>query len=1091
MDSSPSSSSLIEVDDTAPSSEGEAFVFPLSFAQQRLWFLDQLVPNSSFYNISAIVRLRGSPNAAALEQSLQELVRRHEILQTTFMALEGEPVQVIAPSPPLMTIPTMDLQELPEAEREAEVGRLAAEEAQHPFDLTQGPLLRVRLMRLAEKQHALFIAMHHIVSDGWSLGILVRELAVLYETFASGEIPLLPELPIQYADFVIWQREWLQGNVVEEQLDYWKQQLADLPVLDLPTDRPRPAVQSFRGAACLCELPRWLSAALEELSRQEGATLFMTLLAAFQSLLYRYTGQPDVAVGSPIANRGQPELEGLIGFFVNTLVLRTDLSGDPSFRELLRRVREVCLKAYAHQDLPFEKLVEELQPERNLSHNPLFQVMFVLQNTPMPMLELPGLTLSLAKVNTGTAKFDLTLSIINTEQKLRVSFEYNTDLFNQATIIRLQEHFQILLESVAVDPERRLSDLPLLTETEQHQLLVEWNDTRTEYPKDVCVHQLFEAQVERMPDSVAVIFEDEALTYRELNRRVNQLAHYLQRLGTGPDVPIGICVERSLEMVVGLLGVLKAGGAYVPLDPAYPRERLTLILEDVGAPVLLTQRRLAEKLLDYGGGMVCLDTRWDSLSQECTDNPVSGVTDAHLVYILFTSGSTGTPKGVAVEHRQLLNYVYSIAERLTLSPGANFALISTFSADLGNTVLFPSLCIGGCLHVISQERAFDSHALMDYFDRHVIDYLKIVPSHLAAIQTTSAPERLMPRRCLVIGGEASRWDWVQRLQALVPDCAIVNHYGPTETTVGVLTYCVDQAQASDGFVTTPLGRPLANSQLYVLDAQLQPTPIGVPGELYIGGAGLARGYLNRQDLTTEKFIPNPFSAEPGARLYRTGDRARYLPGGNIEFLGRFDNQVKIRGFRIELGEIESVLGQHSAIRETAVLVQENKAGDQQLMAYVVADDGQEFTTRDLSCFLRERLPEYMVPSVFITLETLPLTPNGKIDRRALPSPDTSRPDVGQGFVPPRTPTEELLAGIWTQVLGIEQTGVHSNFFELGGHSLMATQVISRIGAVFQVELPIRVLFESPTIASLAERIEEMQRSEPFIAIAKGFEEVEL
>ena len=910
---------------------------PLSFAQQRLWFLDQMVPDSPAYNIPQAIQISGALDVEALQKTLDALVARHEVLRTTFAAVDGSPVQVITESRSV-ELSVTDLREWPPTEREVEAQRLIVEHVRRPFNLSQDLMLRALLLRLDEKEHRLLLTKHHIAFDGWSSGILYREIASLYEAFSTGKPSLLPELPIQYADFAQWQREWLRGEVLESQLSYWKEQLGDnLPVLELPTTYPRPAVQTHRGARQSLALPKTLSDSLQALSHQEGSTLFMTLLAAFQVLLHRYTGQEDITVGSPVSGRSRVETEGLIGFFVNTLVMRTDISGEPTFLDLLGRVREVALAAYDHWDLPFEKLVEELNPDRNLSHSPLFQVVFAFQNAPRSKLELAGLTLTNLAVDGGTAKFDLSLGLSESPDGLTGSLEYNTDLFDHATITRMQGHFQTLLEGIVDNPDRRLSELPLLTAGERRQLLVEWNDTQADYPQDRCIHQLFEAQVERTPDAVALVFEEEQLTYRELNDRANQLGHYLRTMGVGPEVLVGIYVERSLEMVVGLLGILKAGGAYVPLDPAFPKERLAFLLEDIQVSVLLTQQRLLEYLPKHNAKTLGLDCDWEIIAQESKENPDSRATAKNLAYVIYTSGSEGSPKGVAQEHQQLLNYLNGILERLELPANASFATVSTIAADLGNTILFSSLCTGGCLHVISQERISDPYALVEYFKCHPIDCLKIVPSHLAALQAHPDPEGLMPHQLLILGGEASRSDWVENLQALAPHCAILNHYGPTEATVGVLTYRVEADKLSLERPTLPIGRPINNTQIYVLDPNLQPVPIGVPGELHIGGLNLARGYLNRPDLTAEKFIPNPFSSEPGSRLYKTGDLARYLPDGNIEFLGRLDYQVKIRGFRIEPAEPESALKQHPDVREALVVAHEDTLGEKHLVGYVVPD----------------------------------------------------------------------------------------------------------------------------------------------------------
>ena len=981
----------------------------------------------------------------------------------------------------------VDLSDQVETEREEEARRLAREEARRPFDLTCGPLVRATLISLAHEDYVLLLSMHHVVSDGWSIGVLYRELSVLYEAFSKGNPSPLTDLSIQYADFGVWQREWLQGEVLESQLSYWRKQLAGVALLQLPTDRPRPAVQSYRGGRQSIELSKELTQGLKALSRKHGVTLYMTLLAAFQTLLHRYTGQDDLVVGSPIANRNRTEIESLIGFFVNTLVLRSNLAGNPTFRELLTRVREVALGAYAHQDIPFEKLVEALHPERNLSYSPLFQVMFVLQNAPATLPEFEGLTLRSFSVDSETAKFDLTLSMHEEAGGLRGSLQYSTDLFDEVTIDRMLIHFEVLLGGIVGDPEQRISEVPIVTQTEKHQLLVEWNDTKREFPKDKCIHELFEEQVEKSPDSVAIVFETEQLTYRELNLRANQVAHYLHKLGVGEDTLVGLYVERSLEMVVGLLGILKARGAYVPLDPAYPRERLAFILKDTQAPVLLTQERLIEvsrlkiedgdprsSIVNSRIRVVCLDTDWQDVADESQENPSKAATAENLAYVIYTSGSTGGPKGVLIEHRQILNYVKGIQDRYSLEPGASYSMLQPLSVDSSQTVIFPALISGGSLHVISEGKASDPQALGEYFHRSPVDLLKIAPSHLHALQTSPQFEQILPRRWLIIGGETSRREWVEKLQTMAC-CSIFNHYGPTEATVGVLTYQVQIDQENHDSPTVPIGSPLPNTRAYLLDRHLQPVVIGVSGELYIGGSSLARGYLNRAQLTAEKFIPDPFSDEPGARLYKTGDLARYLPDGNIEFLGRTDDQVKIRGFRIETGEIEAALADHPSVGQSMVLVREDEPNDKRLVAYVVSKQEPLPTTTELRSFLRKKLPEYMVPSAFILLNTLPRTPHGKLDRNALPAPDQSRPLLEESYVALRTPVEELLAQIWADLLKVEKVGLHDNFFDLGGHSLLATQLISRVRDTFRLEFALRSLFEAPTVARLAKHIESVRQ----------------
>jgi amino acid adenylation domain-containing protein len=1040
---------------------------PLSFAQERLWFLNQLEPDSPVYNQPKAIRLSGDLNIAALKKALDVLIERHEVLRTKFLLPDGRPVQIIGPVQSI-TLSLTDLSTLPSEEREIELCRRLLQVTDRVFNLSQDLMLRAALFRMTENEHVLLLVTHHIASDGWSTGILLREIVALYESFSAGEASPLADLPIQYADYAVWQREWLRGEVLERHLSYWKEKLAGISPLELPTDHPRPAVQTYNGARQSFAVPMNLCESLKELSRQQGVTLFMTLLAAFKVLLYRYTGQEDVVVGSPIAGRGRVEIEGLIGFFVNTLVLRTDLSGNPPFRELLKRVRESSLYAYTHQDLPFEKLVEELQSKRDLGHHPLFQVMFAFQNFPMQSVKLPGLTASPVKFQNDTAKFDLTLAMVEKEGKLDGSFEYSTDLFDETTIKRMIGHFQTLLEGVVANPDQRLSDLPILTEAERHQLLVEWNDTKREYPKDKCIHELFEAQVERSPDAVAVVFEDKTLTYRELSRRANQLAHYLQKLGVGPEVLVGLCVERSLEMVVGLLGILKVGGAYVPLDPTYPKERLAFMLKDIQAPVLLTQQQLIKKLPGYQGQLICLDADGETINEQSEDNPFHATTPANLAYVIYTSGSKGKPKGVMISHRGLINYLTWCIKAYDVEQGRGAPVHSSLSFDLTITALFAPLLIGREVHLLSEKSEVEtlSAALQTGANFSLV---KTTPAHLLLLSWQLLhKETAGGARTFVIGGENLLAESIAFWQDFVPSSILVNEYGPTECVVGCCFYQIPKAGLKSGSV--PIGRPVANTQIYIVDSHLQPDPIGVPGELHVGGDGLARGYLNRPDLTAEKFIPNPFSAEAGARLYKTGDLARYLPDGNIEFVGRIDNQVKVRGFRIELGEIETMLVRHAAVQQVVARARDDGTGDKRLIAYVVLEQERTATTNELREFLKEQLPDYMVPSLFVFVDSLPLTPNGKIDHRALPAPNGEGHHSETDYVAPITPLESQLVKIWEEFLPVHPIGTRDNFFHIGGHSLLAARLMQRIQEVSGKKLPLSVLFTEPTIEQLAQTI---------------------
>jgi amino acid adenylation domain-containing protein len=1058
----------------------------LSFAQERVWFLERLAPGISLYTIGDVaLRLSGSLDVPALEKSLVEIVRRHEALRTTFSEVNGRPVQIIHPSQPL-AVSLVDLSSLAPEQREAEALRILTEEVQRPFDLRTGPLLRAVLVRLAADEHILALPMHHIISDGWSAGILLGELQTLYAAFSQGQPSPLAELPIQYADYAAWQREWLQGDLLQTQLAYWREQLAGCPeLLALPTDRPRPPIQTYAGRRVPLALPAELTAALHALSRQEGATLFMTLLAAFQTLLFRYTGQAALVVGTPIANRDHPAVRELIGFFVNTLVLRGDLSGNPSFRELLGRVRSTALAAYEHQELPFERLVAELQPTRDLSRSPLFQVMFVLQNVPAPGLRLPELMVKPLELEPGTTKFDLTLSLGEGAAGLTGWLAYNTALFEEDTVRRMAGHFITLLRGVVANPECRLADLPLLTGAERQQLLVEWNATAAAYPER-CIHELCEEQADRTPDAVAVECAGQTLSYAELDRRANQVAHYLGKLGVGPETLVGLCVERSCEAIVGLLGILKAGGAYLPLDPAYPAARLAFMLADAQAPVLLTQERLLadgrwlmadgrwpmadsreltpdnrELTLDNCEltpdlRIVRLDADWPAIAQEPTSKAVSAVGPDNLAYVIYTSGSTGTPKGVALAHRGLSNLVNAQLSAFAIDASARVLQFASLSFDAAASEIFTALVSGATLVLARQEELAAPERLVALLREQRITVVTLPPSLLRLLPRVPLPTL----RTLVSAGEACSWDLVA---AWAPGRRFVNAYGPTEATIGPVCGEVTAQVAAQGPV--PIGRPIANLQVYVLDAAGQPVPVGVAGELYLAGLGLARGYLGRPELTAERFVPHPFSAEPGARLYRTGDRVRYRPDGRLEFLGRLDQQVKVRGYRVELAEIEAVLSQHPGVAAAAVVAPDDGRGPR-LVAYVVPTAEPSPTSADLRRFLAGRLPDYLLPAAFVSLAQLPRTPSGKLDRAALPAPEP-RPPSASGYVAPTSRLEQALAQLWAEVLQVAQVGVADNFFELGGDSIRGAILINRLEQLLGQPVYVVALFEAPTISGLA------------------------
>jgi amino acid adenylation domain-containing protein len=1050
----------------------------LSFAQQRLWFIDQLESGSSFYNIPVAVRLSGVLQQELLARTLSEMVRRHEILRTHFSEVDGKPIQIISPAASL-PMPVIDLSGLAETKREAAAAQLASEETSTPFDLSTGPLIRARLLRLSAENHVVLLTMHHIVTDGWSLGVLIKEVAALYDAYTRGLPSPLAELELQYADYAAWQRAWLQGDVLEQQLNYWRKQLGGkLPVLVLPTDRPRPAVQSFRGARCTLKLSPQLVESVTSLSQREGVTLFMTLLATFQILLYRYTQQEDVMVGTAIANRNRAETEKLIGFLANTLVMRTSLSGEPTFMEVLERVREVSLGSYTHQDLPFEKLVEELQPERDLSRLPLFQTMFILQNAPTERLELNNLELRRLEVDNWSAKLDLLLTMTESSQGLTGTWIYSTDLFDRATIERMMVHFQTLLEGVVADPHQKISTMPLLSKEEWRQSVVEWNSATSEQGGSRCMHELFEEHAERTPDAVAVVYEEEELNYYELNRRANQLAHYLNKLGVGPQVLVGICVERSVEMIVGLLGILKAGGTYVPLDPTYPSERLAFMVEDSQTRILVTQKRLVHDLPVDGTEVLCLDAHWHLIAQEEMSNPVTAVTPENLAYVIYTSGSTGRPKGVMVCHRTVVHLFHALQPRIGFDARDVWTVVHSYAFDFSVWEIWGALLYGGRLVIVPSWVTRTPSAFYDLLRTQRVTVLNQTPSAFAQLigerEENDWDSGELALKVVVLGGDTLPQDLLTKMgQGSTP---VWNFYGPTEATVWTTLQELDR---TDGVVS--VGRPMADTQVYILDKQQQPVPVGVAGELYIGGDNLSHGYLNRPALTAEKFITHPFSGNAGARLYRTGDLMRYLSDGRIEFLGRIDHQVKIRGFRIELGEIETALTTHPSVDECVVVAREDRPGDKRLVAYVVCGAEEADSVTRWREHLRERLPEYMLPSAFVQLASMPLTPNGKVDRRSLPAPEAGEGENREGLRAERTPVEEILAGLWAEVLHVEEVGVDENFFELGGHSLLATQLMSRVREAFGVELALRKVFEEPTVAGLAAHIEQLLKSTEALA----------
>jgi amino acid adenylation domain-containing protein len=1060
--------------DLHPSPAQEAVFFPASFGQLRLWFIDQLAPGRAAYNMPSALRIRGELSVEVLERTLQELTRRHETLRTRFIAVGGQPQQVIE-GEVKVELPVLDLTGIVEEEkREAEAMRQALEEAQRPFDLQQTPLFRAKLLRLGGQNHVLLFTMHHIISDAWSIGVLVGEVSALYGAFTAGRPSPLPELPIQYADYSVWQRECLDSGVLEQQLAYWKQQLAGISLLKLPTDQPRPATQSQNGSVCNFVIAANLTQKLKQLGEQQGATLFMVLLAAFQTLLYRYSGQYDITVGTPIAGRSNSATEKLIGFFVNTLALRVDLSGTPSFTELLQRTKKVTLGAYDHQDVPFEKLVEVLSPERDLGGAPLFQVMFVMWNTPWSELELGKAKLQPLSIDRGTTRFDLTMILdVGTgqgEEALRGSLEFSTDLFEAATISRMIDHYSLLLRGIIADPHKPVDSLEILSPEERRMLINNFNATAASIPEQT-VTRLFEEQVDRTPNATSVRCGENSLSYIELDQRANQLAHYLKQMGVGPEIKVGICLNRSLDMLVALLGILKSGGAYVPLDPSYPAKRLGYILEDAQIPILLTQVSLRGSLPTTMAQIVSMDEDWTDISTNSVDRAESRIDSSNLAYVIYTSGSTGQPKGVEVTHKGMVNYVNWASQIYKVNQGSGSPVYSSLAFDLTVTSIYPALVTGGTLEVFSQTAGMEE--LAQRLETSDYSLLKLTPSHLRMLSVLfeKSERGVRGARALIIGGEALRYSDLELWRKQGSRTRLINEYGPTETVVGSSIYEVeDQRQSGD----VPVGKPIANTEIYVLAPDMETRALGLPGKLYIGGAGLARGYVNRPDLTAERFIPNPYG-EPGARMYDTGDLARWRGDGNLEYLGRNDEQVKIHGYRIELGEIEAALEKHSGVAQSVVLAREDQPGEKRLVAYYTcqgksASGEAKSGTEELRRHLSTILPEYMVPSAYVQLESLPLTANGKLDRKALPAPEEVTSGV-RGYEEPVGEIETALAAIWAQLLKVERVGRHDNFFSLGGHSLLDLQMRAMIRKQFHYDLPLAQLFHHPCIAELAKLLE--------------------
>ncbi len=1037
---------------------------PLSFSQERLWFIDQL-EGSVQYHAPILLRLNGKLNVRAITGAFQSIITRQEVLRTVYKWEDGKVYQQVKDAAE-WELEIIDGSKYTNDEKGLQ--ELTESLIRQPFNLSKDYMLRAELITIDDVDNVLVVTMHHIASDASSNSILVQEMIELYGANVENRQAQLPELALQYADFAVWQRDYLKGDILETKLAYWKQKLDGVMPLKLPVDFDRPLLSSTRGASAYFTVDKKLTGQLNELSRQQGVSLFMTMLSVFKILLYRYSGQSDINVGTSIANRPQQEIEGLVGFFVNTLSLRSEVNGDDNFLSLLQKVRATTMEAYDHQDVPFEKIVEAVVKERDSGKSSLFQVMLVLQNSgETPELKLGDLAVSALDYEHTTTKFDFTFFLNETPTGIRGNLEYSTDLYKADTINKMTEHYKILMQSIVDAPEQKISQLPMLTQGESHQLLEEFNTAHVDFPKDKSVVAIFEEQALQTPGNTALVFEEETMTYRQLNERANQLAHYLTSRGVTSETLVPLYVERGLEMMVGMLGIMKAGGAYVPVDTDFPSERIGYMLENTGAKIMVSSSNSSGKLeIESGVAIIETDNIGSDLSKE--NLPIKPLAN-HLAYVIYTSGSTGKPKGVMIEHRSLLDYYYGLNKYTPIAQSKSFALVSTIATDLGNTVIYASLLSGGTLHLFTKETVSNIEALHHYFAEHKIDCLKIVPSHWKALSQDEG--LLLPKKLLVFGGEALPSDTVEDIRLSGAGCIVVNHYGPTETTIGKLLHVVNPANTYEK--TIPIGKPFSNTKVYVLSKELQPCPVGVPGQLYISGDGVARGYYNNAALTKEKFIINPFNNETEERMYATGDQVKFLADGNIAFLGRVDDQVKIRGYRIELGEIESILQQVESVSQAVVLAKDDKQGNKRLVGYIVPRD--EFDKEAIVTYLKGKLPDYMIPGVLVELESLPLTANGKVDRKALPDPEAGESASGQ-YVAPRNETEATLAAIWEDVLEVEQVGVHDDFFELGGHSLLAVRLVAAIRKTLQIELPLNDIFIYPTIADLAGNILEKTKN---------------
>jgi len=1042
---------------------------PLSFTQKRLWFLEQLQPGSTQYNTSRIWHIDGPLESGFLEQSLQLIASRHLILGMCVRVEDGEPYQDTYTGKPI-TLDLVSFEHSPVEEREQKCNREIIDVSKTPFNLTTGPLFRAKLYRLTEHEHILLIELHHIISDGWSNNLLADELSQCYNALCQGHSPSLPALPLQYSDFSRYQQIHFRGGHLDNLTAYWREQLSgDIEPHNLPVDFPRPPMQSNRGAKHCFVIDAGITKKIRTFGKQEGVTLFMVLTAALKIFISRYSGSEDIIIGTAIANRTLKEIEHLIGFFANTLVLRTDLSGNPDFREVTRRVRTMALGAYAHQDMPFEMLVSELKPERDLSRSPLFQISLVLQNTPGSKLELDKLEVSKLELENNSSKFDLTINLGEHGNHIAGHWEYCTDLFKASTIERMAEHFLVLLDRALTNPALPVNNIPLLTAVEQHRFLSEWNDTDKIYPDTRCIHQRFEAQVADTPDAIALTDGKQQLTYSELNTRANQLAHHLRGMGAGPNVMVGLLTRRSLDMVIGVMGILKAGAAYVPIDPACPQERTRYILQEIttandGSPILLTQQALLEDLGFYRGTVICLDSDWDKIVTNPGNNPPVTSKPEHTAYVIYTSGSTGYPKGVNVPHSSLHNYLSWASDFFQQDNPPVAPLFTSISFDLTITCLYTPLLCGGHVVVYMENAHDDNLVVLDVINDNQVNFIKLTPSHLALISSMDLQHSRI--ESVLVGGEDLTADLARKtMQAFGGQVPLFNGYGPTEATVECMIHRFDET--GDTRTSVPIGRPIPNTKIYILDHNLQPVPVGVTGELHIGGNSLANGYLNQPEMTAEKFIPDPFSNKTNACLYKSGDLARYLPDGKIEYIGRIDHQIKLRGYRIEPGEIEAALLAHPQVTQALVRTSQGQSDDVRLLAYLVVKEDAPLPNTEWRTLLARKLPDYMIPNEFIMLDAFPLTTNGKIDIKALPVPGRSRAELSQTYIAPRTPIEESLAEIWLSALETDRIGIHDNFFEMGGHSLLAGRVTALTNERFDIDITLRNLFETPTIEGIA------------------------